>query len=257
VQLVAHLPFEQSMPAGQLPAIGPQLTLPPHPFAAVPQLRVPQAVAASTGVQPHTLATGGVPPPHVCGAVQLPQLKLLPHPSGTASQFLPAHAAAIVFGVQPHTLADVPPPQVWGATHLSAHATVCPQLLTTLPHFTPHVCSSASGRQPQIPVMPPPPQVAPVPAQVVGHITVRLQLFGVGPHLPAMQVTDIGSSVHALHMPVAALQPNGQVMSERHWPSAPQVSAAAPLQRCAPGAQTPPQRPVIASQMFGQDVAAP
>jgi hypothetical protein len=135
VQLVAHLPFEQTIPVGQPPAIGPQLTLPPQPSAAVPQLRVPQAVAAATGVQPQTLLAP--PPPHVCGATQLPQVKLPPHPSDTASQFLPAHAAAIVFGEHPHTLLAPPPPHVCGATQWSAHVTVCPQLLTTLPHFAP------------------------------------------------------------------------------------------------------------------------
>jgi hypothetical protein len=115
----------------------------------------------------------GVPPPHVCGGVQLPQAKVPPHPSGSASQFLPVHAVAIVFGVQPHTLSEPPPPHVCGPTHWSGHATVWPQLFTTLPHFAPfaQVCSGASGRQPQRPVTPPPPQVWPCPAQVMGQST--------------------------------------------------------------------------------------
>jgi hypothetical protein len=173
VQLVAHLPFEHTIPLGQPPAIGPQFTLPPQPFDAVPQSLAPHAASALIGVHPHTLATGGEPPPHVWGALQLPQTTLLPQPSDTESQFLPEHAMAVVFGVQPHTLAVPPPPHVRGAAHWSGHATVCPQLLTTLPHFAPsaHVCSGASGRQPQTPVTPPPPQLWPFPAQVVGQST--------------------------------------------------------------------------------------
>jgi hypothetical protein len=70
-------------------------------------------------------------------------------------------------------------------------------------------------------------------------------------------VTDIASSVHVLHEPLAALQPNAQIVSEPHWPLALQVCAVLPLQRCAPGAQTPPQRPDMGSQMLAQAVAAP
>jgi hypothetical protein len=94
---------------------------------------------------------------------------LPPQPSGTASQFLPVHAVAIVFGVQPHSSGWAPPPHLWGATHLSGHDTVWPQLLTTLPHFTPfaQVCSRPSGRQPQTPVTPPPPQLWPFPEQFI------------------------------------------------------------------------------------------
>ena len=153
MQLVAHLPFEQTIPVGQLPAMGPQFTLPPQPLGAVPQFFVPQAASAIIGVHPQTLATGGEPPPHVWGAVQLPQPTLVPQPSDTVSQFLLAHALAVVFGVQPHTLAVPPPPQVKGAAHWSGHAKVCPQLLTTLPHFAPfaQVCSGLSGRHPHTP----------------------------------------------------------------------------------------------------------
>jgi hypothetical protein len=43
-----------------------------------------------------------------------------------------------------------------------------------------------------------------------------LQLFGVEPHRPPVQVTDIASSAHALHMPLPALQPNVQIASEPH-----------------------------------------
>jgi hypothetical protein len=173
VQLVAHLPFEQTIPVGQPPAIEPQFTLPPQPLGAVPQFFAPQAASALVGVHPHTLATGGEPPPQVWGAVQLPHPTLPPQPSDTASQFFPAHAVAVVFGVQPQTLAVPPPPQVRGAAHWSGHATVCPQFVTTLPHLAPfaQVCSRASGRQPHTPVTPPPPQLWPFPAQVVAQST--------------------------------------------------------------------------------------
>jgi hypothetical protein len=61
----AHVPLEHTMPLGQAPAMLPQLTLPLQPSGIVPQLRVPQTAAAVFGVHPHTLATEGVPPPHV------------------------------------------------------------------------------------------------------------------------------------------------------------------------------------------------
>jgi hypothetical protein len=65
-------------------------------------------------------------------------------------------------------------------------------------------------------MMPPPPQLCPVPVQLAGHCTVRLQLFMMGPHLPPAQVVDIGSSTQALHIPVAVLQPKGQTVSDPH-----------------------------------------
>ena len=101
---------------------------------------------------------------------------------------------------------------------MSAHDTLCPQLLRTLPHLAPfsQVWSAASGRQPQTPVTPPPPQVAPIAVQVVGHSTVRRQLFRIGPHFPPMHVVDAGSSVHVLQTPAVVSQPNEQTMSPPH-----------------------------------------
>jgi hypothetical protein len=46
----------------------------PQPSSAVPQLLVPQAAAAVFGVQPQTFGFDGVPPPQVCGDVQVPQV---------------------------------------------------------------------------------------------------------------------------------------------------------------------------------------
>jgi hypothetical protein len=225
VQLAAQVPFEQTMLPGQPPPIVPQLTLPPHPFGAVPQLCDPQTVPGSAGVQPQTFATDGIPPAQLCGGVQAPQLKLPPHPSETVPQFLPEHAAALAIGVQPHTLATPPPPQVWGATQVLPHVTASPQLLGTLPHFEPfwQVVVAGSGRQPQTPFTPPPPQVAPIPMQLDGQGTMPLQLFKVGPHLPPMHVVGIGSATHSLQEPLAMLHPNGQTMSAPHWPAAPHV----------------------------------
>lgn len=181
----------------------------------VPQLRVPHAADALTGEQPHTLTEP--PPPHVCGEVQLPQLIVPPQPSGTPSQFLPAHATAVVLGVHPHTFGVVPPPHVCGAVQLLAHATVCPQLLSTLPQRAPfwHVCAEVSGRHPHTPMTPPPPHVWPVPEQLLEHWIVWLQLFAMGPHLP-VHVVAIGSSTHALHCPAAVLHPKGQAVSGPH-----------------------------------------
>jgi hypothetical protein len=84
-----------------------------------------------------------------------------------------------------------------------------------------------------------------------------MQLFNVAPHLPDAHVVDAGSSTHAMHWPVALSQVNGHVTSGPHWPSAPHVSVALPLQRCAFGTQTPSQRPVAALQMFGHIEGAP
>jgi hypothetical protein len=202
VHVDAQVPLElHTVPDGHAPFMEPQLIWPLHPLGTLPQVRVPQAAAAVSGVQPHTLATDGVPPPQLWGDVQAPQVTIPVHPSDTEPQFFPTHATAAVLGVQPHTLGVPPPPHDCGETQLLAQVTDCPQLFKMLPHRVPfpHVWVALSGRQPQTPVTPPPPQVSPVPAQVVGHCTVRPQLLRVGPHLPPAQVTDIASSVHALH----------------------------------------------------------
>ena len=121
-------------------------------------------------------------------------------------------------GVQPQTLGMTPPPQVCGALQLEPQATVCPQLLGTLPHLRPpaQVTAGASGRHPQIPATPPPPQLSPVPEQALEHWTVWPQLLTVGPHLPPAQVVACGSSVHALQTPVSLSQPNEHAMSAPH-----------------------------------------
>jgi hypothetical protein len=107
-------------------------------------------------------------------------------------------------------------------------------------------------------VTPPPPQLSPVPAQVVAHGAVWPQLLSVAPHLLPAQVVDSASSVHALHWPLAELQPNGQLVPALHCPLLPHVCCIAlPLQRLVFGAQTPPHRPVDASQTFGHVVAVP
>ena len=96
-----------------------------------------------------------------------------------------------------------------------------------------------------------------MPAHVAGHCTVCMQLFNVAPHLPAAHVVDVGSSTQAMHCPVVVSHLKGHVTSGPHCPSAPQVSVALPLQRCAFGTQTPSQRPVAALQTFAQAVGAP
>src|SRR5512140_96644 len=70
----------------------PQLSL----AVTLPQFlpsRVQNATSLSA-VQPHTLATGGVAPAHVCGAVHVPQFTVLLAPqlslAVTLSQFLPS-----------------------------------------------------------------------------------------------------------------------------------------------------------------------
>jgi hypothetical protein len=92
----------------------PQLTgVPPHPSGALPQFcPAAHAFVAVSGVQPHTFATLGVPPPQVCGAVHVPHTIDPLHPSDTEPQFIPVHAADR--GVHPHTFATpgVPPPHV-------------------------------------------------------------------------------------------------------------------------------------------------
>jgi hypothetical protein len=61
---------------------------------------------------PHWFGLLGVPPPHVCGAVQVPQFTVPPHPLGIVPQLSPAGHA--VMGVHPHWfgLLGVPPPHV-------------------------------------------------------------------------------------------------------------------------------------------------
>jgi hypothetical protein len=63
------------------------------------------------GVQPHTFATPGLPPPHVAGAVHVPQSSVPPHVSEMLPQFFPWSAQLFgVHGVSPHLLGP-PPPQ--------------------------------------------------------------------------------------------------------------------------------------------------
>jgi hypothetical protein len=137
VHVLAHVPLEQTVPAEHAPFSAPQLTAPPQPFGIVPQLRDPQAAAALCGAQPQTPATEGLPPPQVCGAVQLPQLIVPPQPSAAVPQFLLPQASALDFGVQPHKFGVPAPPQVCGATQLVAHPTASPQLFEMLPHRAP------------------------------------------------------------------------------------------------------------------------
>jgi hypothetical protein len=43
----------------------PQVTVPPQPLGSVPQFSPAHADIIEIGVQPHTLAEPGLPPPHV------------------------------------------------------------------------------------------------------------------------------------------------------------------------------------------------
>jgi hypothetical protein len=65
--LHVHIPSVHVLldPAGQVP----HMSEPPQPSDAVPHMmpRAPHVV----GVQPQTLATGGLPAPHICGAGHL------------------------------------------------------------------------------------------------------------------------------------------------------------------------------------------
>jgi hypothetical protein len=71
------------------------------------------------------------------------------------------------------------------------------------------------GVQPQTPATPAPPHVCPVPVQL-GHGTEWPQLLIMGTHLPPAHVVAIGSSVHALHLPVLVLHPNWHAVSAPH-----------------------------------------
>jgi hypothetical protein len=53
----------------------PQATVPPQPFGAVPQFCPDEHACRSvSGVQPHTFAVLGIPPPQVSGGEQEPQV---------------------------------------------------------------------------------------------------------------------------------------------------------------------------------------
>jgi hypothetical protein len=75
--------------------------------------------------------------------------------------------------VHPHPLGPAPPPpQTFGATHVSAHATTCPQLLVADPQALPaHVVVIGSGTQQAVPT-----HTCPL-GQVAGHPTVWPQLL--------------------------------------------------------------------------------
>jgi hypothetical protein len=137
-----HVPHEVTVRAA------PQLSFPD----TVPQFfptRVQNAASVSA-VQPHTLATDGVAPPHVCGAVHVPHeatVRDAPQLSAavTLPQFLPNRVqnAGSVSAVHPHTLATdgVAPPHVCGAVHVPQFTAVrvVPQLsaAVTFPQFFP------------------------------------------------------------------------------------------------------------------------
>jgi hypothetical protein len=169
---------------------------------------------------------------------QVPHETVPPQPSDAVPHTFDPHWLA---GVQPHWFAVPPPPHVWGDEHdtppfAAEHETVWPQLLVTLPHFPPQVVPVGSGVQPQTFGTPPPPQVTPVPEQPP-QPTGSPQLLFTVPHLPE-QVALMLSGVHALQAP--PVQPYWQVVSGCHAPAASQSSTPLPLQRRAPGEQTPP-----------------
>ena len=87
----------------------PQLSTP----VTVPQFfwRRLQKEASDSPVHPQTLATLGVPPAQLFGAVHVPQLAVVPQLLVTEPQSLPEHAAPL-FGVHPQTFAVPPPPQL-------------------------------------------------------------------------------------------------------------------------------------------------
>jgi hypothetical protein len=107
-----------------------------------------QNTGSVSAVQPHTLATDGVAPPHVCGAVHVPQftaVRVVPQLSAavTLPQFLPRREQNVVLfsAVQPHTFAVPPPPHVTPVPEHVPQVTVllAPQLsgAVTAPQFFP------------------------------------------------------------------------------------------------------------------------
>jgi hypothetical protein len=156
----AHAPFaSQDWFAPHAPQVtvrvAPQLSAP----CTFPQTREPQRRAARlpslSGVQPHTFAVPGFPPPHVAPRAEhvLPQLSVPPHPSAMLPQFLPC--AAHVVGVQPHTFDVPPPPQLFTPAH-APHATFVRRFPhesgpVTAPQFFPRRaqnCAAVSGVHP-------------------------------------------------------------------------------------------------------------
>jgi len=198
VQLIAHLPFEQTIEAGQLPPIGPQLTLPPHPFAA----------ARSSSRRRQRPASSGCNRKHWrrrrAAATRLGRRAA----SASDARRTIRHGVAVLARTRIRLRLRRASAHVCSyrrrrrfvAQCTSLHTHGLPAVLTTLPHLVPlaQVCSRASGRQPQTPVTPPPPQVWPIPAQFVRQSTRWLQLFGVEPHRrPRSDRHRL--SLHALH----------------------------------------------------------
>src|SRR6476619_6422816 len=103
---------------GRVLGQAPQLTVPPQPFFAVPQIMPAHTTDGSAGVQPQTF--GWVPPPQVLGEThwETPQSTCRPQLSVTTPP-LPLQVVVIAALVQPQTFGMVvpPPPQVLGATH--------------------------------------------------------------------------------------------------------------------------------------------
>jgi hypothetical protein len=99
-QQVPGLPL-QLMPAAQP---GVQVTVPPHPSGAVPQLLLPQAWATVLGTHdgPQVPAVPESGTLQVLPGVQVPHVSTPPHPSEAVPQLLLPHAWATVFGLQTH-----------------------------------------------------------------------------------------------------------------------------------------------------------
>jgi hypothetical protein len=141
---------------------GPQLRTVPQLLVTVPQLSG-AGHEVKLGVHPQTL--GLPPPPHVCGAVQLPpQLTVPPQPSGRVPQFFPPAQRVAAVPAWQHTFGMSPcagmPPQVSGAVHgAPPQLMTVPQLLVSVPQFSPAGHVVKFGVQPHWLGVPPPPHV--------------------------------------------------------------------------------------------------
>jgi hypothetical protein len=176
----------------------PQLTVPPQPSGAFPQLALPHCADAGSGIHPQ------VPGPplvllHTFGNRQVPQLTELPQLSTTEPQLSPPQAAAVVSGMQ----AQVPglPLHCCCAPVQLPQLTMPPQPSGAVPQLlVPQAWAAVCGVQPQtfgLLWVPPP--------QVCGAVHPGTQVME-GQPLPGVNVPQLSPAGHVVWQVVT------------HWP---------------------------------------
>jgi hypothetical protein len=202
-------------PVGQVPLVGPQATVPPHPSGAAPQLLVPQAAACERGMQTHVPSVlpsareqvgvlAGQPP--LLG----PQLNVALQLSTAVPQLAVPHGLPVETHPQTPGVPGVDDEQVCGELH-DPQVIVPVQPSETVPQLLlPQACAMVFGMQMQVPaVLPSAVLHTGVAGGQVPHWSTLPQLSTAVPQLwpvPQAAVTDSGVQTHIPGPPLVLLQ---------------------------------------------------